>query len=98
MRDAHLDIIEQAREDKQYLCGRCRYVLDGVPIDEQRAIVCPECGYAMSFVVSVRLVGDNPEHDQRVRQSLGRTERIIIRLSVLFIVLVFIAVVFLVIF
>ncbi len=80
-------IIEQAREMRPYCCGRCNYLLDGVPTDETQAVVCPECGYTMRFVVSVRLVADDPEYDRNVRQSLGRTERIITRvaLTILFV-------------
>lgn len=88
MNDPHSVIIEEAREMKPFRCGRCSYLLDGVPVDEQKTVVCPECGYTMRFVVSIRLVADDPEYDREVRQSLGRTERIIGRLAILILVVV----------
>ena len=77
MSDPHSIIIEQAREKKPFRCGKCSYSLDGVPVDDRESIVCPECAYTMRFVVRVQLIADDPEYDRKVRQSLGRTERII---------------------
>ena len=88
MDDPQAQIIEQAREKKPFRCGRCSYSLDGVPIDEGETIVCPECGYTMRFVVRVQLVADDPEYDRQVRQSLGRTEKIVGRIAILILVVV----------
>ncbi len=88
MGDPHSTIIEQAREMKPYCCGRCGYSLDGAPVDEVHSVVCPECGYTMRFVVSVRLAADDPEYDRKVRQSLGRTERVITRIAMLILLVV----------
>lgn len=83
MGDPHSIIIEQARKKKSFQCGKCSYALDGIPCDESHSVVCPECGYTMQFVVSVRLVADDPEYDRKVRQSLGRVERVITRIAIL---------------
>ena len=83
MSDPHSVIIEEAREKKPFRCGKCSYLLDGVPVDERRSIVCPECAYTMRFDVRVQLIADDPEYDRKVRQSLGRTERIITRIAIL---------------
>ncbi len=79
IKNAQRAVIDRATHDQDHVCGKCKYKLVGVPIEDDQRIVCPECGYTMRFVVSVRLVADDPEYDREIRQSLGRTEKIVAR-------------------
>lgn len=68
------EVIEEARAGGEYACVRCRYDLSVVPLDDELAVTCPECGYEMAFDVRVRLRPRDPEYDRPARRRLRRVE------------------------
>jgi Flp pilus assembly protein TadB len=41
-----LERLERARLELPPMCPACRYELAGLPVDQDRCVVCPECGGA----------------------------------------------------
>lgn len=78
-------VIQDARREGDYRCARCDYPLRDVPLDEELAIVCPECGYEMVFHVKVRLMPRDPNYDREIRGPLGRLERLALPISLILI-------------
>lgn len=76
-------VIEDARKQGVYRCAHCDYPLSDVPLDEQLAIVCPECGYEMVFSVKVQLLPRHPEFDRVTRTRLQKLEQFMLPLSLL---------------
>lgn len=76
-------VIEDARRQGDYRCAHCDYPLNDVPLHEELAIVCPECGYEMVFSVKVQLLPRDPEYDREARTRLQRLERLVLPISLL---------------
>ena len=75
-------IIAEARSSGGYRCPRCSYRLDGVPCDEAGRVLCPECGFAMRFVVDVRLVRGDQDVIQTRDSALHSGDRLMLIISV----------------
>lgn len=82
MAPAHEQIIEEARRAHPYRCARCDYLLGGVPMDADRVVVCPECGYEMVFGIKVQLLPRDPEYDRETRTALEQFERAVLPVSI----------------
>jgi len=89
----HDKVIADAREANPFVCVRCRYSLDGVPMDGERCVVCPECGYQMRFRVHVRLESNDPVYQKMVKKSLNRMDRVLSRMALVVFLLVGVAMV-----
>lgn len=74
MNRALKQVIEDARAKGDYRCAHCDYAMRDVPLDDELAITCPECGYDMVFDVKVRLRPRDPNFDRIVRGRLYRVE------------------------
>jgi DNA-directed RNA polymerase subunit RPC12/RpoP len=68
------EVIVQAQREGEYACMRCAYDLGRVPLSDELAITCPECGFEMAFDVRVRLRPLDPGADVVVRGRLHRIE------------------------
>ena len=78
MSHALKEVIQQARADGDYRCAHCDYAMRDVPLSDDLAITCPECGYDMVFEVKVRLKPRDPNFDRAVRGRLYRVEVVLI--------------------
>ncbi len=74
MNPALRDVIEEARQSGEYRCAHCDYEMQDVPLNDDLAITCPECGYDMVFEVKVRLKPRDPNFDRVARGKLHRVE------------------------
>ncbi len=77
----HDRVIAKARGERSFICLRCRYELDGVPMNDAHGVVCPECGYEMRFHVQVRLESNDQVYQQSVKKTLNRMDRVLTRLA-----------------
>lgn len=87
MNDAWREVVDAARGEHDYRCPRCRYPLEGVRMDEDGGVVCPECGGAMRFDVVVRLVNQEDAQRRATRERMNRRDRVFVRAAVLALVL-----------
>lgn len=87
MSSSREQIISEARAKGRYRCAQCLYSLDGVPADERGRVICPECGFAMRFVVEVRLARGDDEQIRTRDEALHRGDRMMIIVAVVILVI-----------
>ncbi|MCA9304809.1 MAG: hypothetical protein KC996_11865 [Phycisphaerales bacterium] len=72
------EVISEARAGGSYRCAKCSYPLEGVPTDAGGRLTCPECGFAMRFVVVVKLVRGDDEQIRDRDQVLNQGDRVML--------------------
>jgi DNA-directed RNA polymerase subunit RPC12/RpoP len=88
MNESARHVIDDSRNANEYVCAKCEYVLDGVPMSELGQIACPECGYEMRFQIRVQLIPVDPDYDREVRKSLKKIERVVTRVTFVLILII----------